>query len=269
MDAPAEKRREERLAISSINLPFLGSRDEDQACFQYIIMDISKSGLKFAIPRWLVNRERVKKGDRINFHLPLNIGKNFYDQGVIVWTEWDDSIDGEICGTVLENTTQSPYPVFISLEAASIAASFDDFTFKDDLLCGVMKDTALLKQGVAIYLGHLIPFFSRISMYPQEEYPKLKESFLVDVRDRAIENHARLESLSKTIKGQMKSYSEMAKFVDLEELRAMIESEIYVEIFKIVFQSESIMPYLNAIKELEKRLYFNYNTIVMLYIHAL
>jgi hypothetical protein len=269
MGTPAERRREERLSISSINLPFLGSREEDQACFQYIIMDISKSGLKFAIPRWLVNRESLKKGDRINFHLPLNIGKNFYNQGVIVWTAWDDSIDGETCGAILENTTQSPYPVFISLEEASISVSFDDFTFKYNLFCGVMKDTALLKQGVAIYLGHLIPFFSRISMYPQEEYPKLKESFLTDVRDRAIENHAKLESLSRTIKDQMKSYSEIPKFVDLEGLRAMIESEIYVEIFRIAFQSESIMPYLNAIKELEKRLYFNYNTIVMLYVHAL
>jgi len=52
-------------------------------------------------------------------------------------------------------------------------------------------------------------------------------------------------------------------------LRGVVASEIYVDIFKAAFADANINPYLNAIKDLEKRLYFNYNTIVLLYLRSL
>jgi hypothetical protein len=126
-----------------------------------------------------------------------------------------------------------------------------------------------LKKGIDIYLEHLIIFFSRISGYPQEEYPQLRESLLVDIHNRVKEHCAQLEELYEKIRNKTILQPEVAKYIDLEELRSIIESEIYIEIFRIAFSNESVMSYLNAIKNLEKRLYSNYNTVVLLYIHSL
>ena len=92
----------------------------------------------------------------------------------------------------------------------------------------MIKDTAFLKKGVEIYLGHLIPFFSRISKYPPRDYPGLKESLLEDVHGRIREHFDQLEGLYARIREETPSQSDIARFIDLEELRAMVESEIYI-----------------------------------------
>jgi len=63
----AEKRKEQRISIDVINLPFLGSKEEDHLCFQYLLTDVGRSGVRIAIPKWVVNRELIRKGDIINF----------------------------------------------------------------------------------------------------------------------------------------------------------------------------------------------------------
>lgn len=264
-----ERRNEKRFDIGSINLPFLGTREEDHSCFQYIIVDMSRGGIRFVVPNWVVNREKIKKDDVINFHLPLHIKDNYYNQSVILWTKWDEALQGEICGARLGSIEKPQYPAFISIEPSSISVSLDYFDKDGNLLCNVIKDTAFLKRGVDIYLEHLITFFSRISGYPQEEYPQLKESLLVDIHNKVKEHCRQLEELYERIKNKTILQSETAKYIDLEELRTIIESEIYIEIFRIAFSNESVMSYLNAIKNLEKRLYSNYNTVVLLYIHSL
>jgi hypothetical protein len=264
-----ERRSEKRFDIGSINLPFLGTREEDHSCFQYIIVDMSRGGIKFVVPNWVVNREKIQKDDVINFHLPLHIKDNYYNQSVILWTKWDEALQGEVCGARLSSIERPQYPAFISIEPASISVNLDYFDKDGNLLCNVIKDAAFLKKGIDIYLEHLIIFFSRISGYPQEEYPQLRESLLVDIHNRVKEHCAQLEELYEKIRNKTILQPEVAKYIDLEELRSIIESEIYIEIFRIAFSNESVMSYLNAIKNLEKRLYSNYNTVVLLYIHSL
>jgi len=264
-----ERRSEKRFDIGSINLPFLGTREEDHSCFQYIVIDISRGGIKFVVPNWVVNREKIQKDDIINFHLPLHIKDNYYNQSVILWTKWDEALQGEVCGARLSNIEKPQYPAFISIEPASMSVNLDYFDKDGSLLCSVIKDAAFLKKGVDIYLEHLIIYFSRISGYPQEEYPQLRESLLVDIHNKVKEHCTQLEELYTKIKEKDIPQSEVAKYIDLEELRSIIESEIYIEIFRIAFSNESVMSYINAIKNLEKRLYSNYNTIVLLYIHSI
>ncbi len=264
-----DRRKERRLDISSVNLPFLGTRGEDHSSFQYLIMDLSRSGIGFAIPNWVVSREGIRTGDTVNFHLPINIEEHYYNQGVILWTKWDDAIGSETCGALLGSRGRPSYPVSISIESGSVSVDLEEFEVRDSLLCRVIKDTAFLKKGVDIYLGHLIPFFSRISRYPSKEYPQLKDFLLSDVKMRVREHCDQLEALYMKTRQETPAQTDIARFIDLEELRAMVESEIYIEIFKAAFSDESVVPYLNAIKDLEKRLYFNYNTIVMLYVHSL
>jgi len=251
----AEKRKEQRIIIDVINLPFLGSKEEDHLCFQYLLVDVNRSGVRIVIPKWVVNRELIRKGDIINFHIPFEVEKNFYDQGIIVWSQWDDTIQSEVYGVSVENSKSLPYP--------------EPRVTSENIVVKLLKDSMLLKKGVHIYLGHLIPLFSRITKYSQSEYPQLKTVFLEDVRGRISEHHLNLQDLyEKSIK-EINTTSDIPKLIDLEELRAIIESEIYVEIFNITFSDEHIKPYLNAIKKLENRLYSNYNIIVMLYVNAL
>jgi hypothetical protein len=146
-----EKRKEQRVGIDVINLPFLGSKEEDHLCFQYLMVDVSSSGARIAIPKWVVNRELIRKNDIINFHLSFEVEKNFYDQGRIVRTQWDDDIQSEIYGVSVENVKPLPCPGPHALSENTVAK--------------LLKDSMLLKKGVYIYLSHLIPLFSRITKY--------------------------------------------------------------------------------------------------------
>jgi len=264
-----ERRSEKRFNVGSINLPFLGTKEEDHSCFQYVVIDMSRGGIKFVVPNWVVNRTKINKDDVINFHLPLHIKDNLYNQSVILWTRWDEAFQGEVCGAQLSSVERPLYPAFISIESSWTSISFDYLDKDGNLLCNVIKDAAFLKKGVDIYLEHLITFFSRTSGYPEEEYPQLRESLLVDIHNRVKAHCAQLEDLYEKVRSKTILQSEVAKHIDLEELRSIVESEIYIEIFRIAFSNESVMSYLNAIKNLEKRLYSNYNTVVLLYIHSL
>ncbi len=252
-----EKRREKRFNIEMINLPFLGTKEEDNLCFQYLLLDVSKSGAKIAIPEWVVNRERIRENDVINFHIPFEIENNLYDHGEIIRIQWDDAVKSDIFG------------VSVKHQKSVTSSAWRTYAFSENSIIKLLKDSMLLKKGVYIYIGHLIPFFSRITKYSPSEYPELKVVFLEDVRRRIDEHYNGLQDLFENAKIHLKSLSDMSKVVDLEKLRADVESEIYVEIFNITFSDEHIRPYLDAIKKLENRLYSNYNMIVMFYANSL
>jgi len=249
------KRKEQRFIIDEVNLPFLGSKEQDHLCFQYLMLDVSESGARIAIPKWVVNRELIRKNDIVNFHLPFKVKNNFYDHGEIVWTQWDDNLQSEVYGVSVRNIK----PI----------AHHESGALPENIVVKLLKDSMLLKKGVYIYLGHLIPFFSRITKYSPADYPQLKAIFLEDVRKKIYEHHLILQKMYEQAKWEIKTASEISKFVELEELRGTIESEIYIEVFDIAFSDENIGPYLNAIKKLENRLYTNYNMIVALYADSL
>lgn len=251
-----DNRREHRKGLDEINLPFLGSKEADNICFQYLLLEVSPNGARIAIPKWVVNREFIKNGDIINFHLPFEVGGRYHNQGKIVWSKWDDNSQSELCGVYVENKNQPLY-------------TGEPLYPPEKCVVKLLKDSMLLKKGVHIYLGHLIPYFSRITRYSQKDYPQLKAIFLEDVRARVMEHYLNIQGLYESAKKEICAASDIAKFIDLEELRTNIESEIYVEVFNIAFSDENIKPYLNAIKKLENRLYFNYNMIVIFYINSL
>ena len=264
-----ESRREERFTIDSIVLPFVGSREEDHVCFEYLPLDISHHGLKIAIPKWLVSRERMAKDSSVNMHVPFKLNDEVFSRGKIVWAQWDDAMQAQLCGIYMEKKTPAYYPIFISIATKEIAIDLQDFSSKEDLLIRVLKDSFLLKKGVLIYLKHLVSYFSRITKYPTKEYPQLKTFLFDDIMDRVKRNQGKLESLYERMTMDVRHQKNIAVHLDLEELRSFMESEIHVDLLKITFQTDKILPYLNAVKELEKKLYYNYNTIVMIYIRSL
>ncbi|HOV87379.1 MAG TPA: PilZ domain-containing protein [Syntrophobacteraceae bacterium] len=264
-----ERRTEPRFEFTSIVLPFLGSRVEDHLCFEYIPLDISTHGLKLAIPRWVVSRERLRDGDEVNLHVPFRLREGNFSRGRIVWSRWDDVHQGQVCGVRMEKAGHRHCRVFFDLDTREFGIDLKQFASPEDLALKVLKDSILLKRGVLIYLNHLVPYFSRVTPYPTDEYPLLKSLFLDDVKRKIEENIQKLEALHRKALEELPSGTEIPVFLDLEELRSLMESEIYLDLFKITFSTEAVLPLLSAIKELEERQYVNYNTLVMLYIRSL
>lgn len=260
--------REPRISIQSINLPFLGT-SEDHTPFQYLLLDISQQGVKIAMPRWVVSRETLHEGTRVHLHAPFRVGDRLYAQGQVRWAKWDESMQSQVCGIQIEENRFLHYSPPIYLEPSGVHIDLGAYASIQDLLARTIQDAALLKRGVLIYLNHLIPYFSRIGDYPHKEYPKLKETFLKDMTERVEAHRAHLDSLRLEIRQNPALASDIVSYLDLEELREWMESEIPMGIMEMTFESEAAKPYLVAIKELEKRLYANYNALVMLFLRAL
>jgi hypothetical protein len=262
-----EQRLEKRLAVTSFTLPFLGTREADHQTFQYMLIDTSRRGAGIALPRWALARERLNVNDAVNLHMPFHLHGETFDSGTVTWAKWRNDLDAQTCGVHLERPVPAYYPVRLSLEGGGVEVDLTEFTGQTGLLARVIKDAFFLKKGVHIYLRHLVPYFSRIGGFTQEEYEALKSMFLDDVVEKVDQHQKELDELHQ-IAAQLDD-AETAAIVDLEGMRSMVESELYLELFRIAFESEMVGQYLDAIKTLERRLYYNYNTCVMLYLRSL
>lgn len=262
-------RREQRHEFHSVVLPFLGSREEDHLCFEYIPLDISAHGIRITIPQWVVSREKLRNEDAVDLHVPFRLNDANFSQGKIAWSKWDDQLQAEAYGIRLDRKTPLHCPVFIAFETREVGIDLQNFASEEDLALKILKDAVLLKKGVLVYLNHLVPYFSRVTLYPTREYPMLKEFLLDDVRQRIKGNVQKLEALHERAQREFERGTIVSAFLDLEEFRAAVESEIYLELFRITFASDAILPFLSAIKTLEKRQYGNFNTMVLLYIKSL
>ena len=266
----SNQRHEQRTVIDSLVFPFLGSRELDHAFFQYLPIDISSAGLQLIIPKWVVDRDHLRNTDRINLHVPFRLGEDVYSEGVVAWSRWDEEAGGQRCGVAMDQKVRAYYPIFIELGTnPSIGLNLQDFKTTGQLLLQLLKDAILLKKGVRIYLNYLASYFSRIVDVSAEDYRQLKTFLFEDYDNRIKANQAKLEALRELVRGVENMEKEMARYVDLEELRQMMESEIHLEVLKSALASEIALPMLNAIKTLEKKQYANYNAIVMLYVQSL
>ena len=267
-DNSAENRREERLSVESLSLPFLGTRLADFQAFQYIILDTSESGAGIVIPQWVMARERVNHGERVGLNLPFKMNRHLYNQGSVAWERWDGDIQGQKLGIHLDKTVPTYYPVHIDLGSGDLQVSLDTFKSDGDLLIRVIKDAFILKKGVKIYYSHLLPYFSRVAGVSKGEFEELKELFLSDVANRLETNLTGLEEIYRNAASLDLSGGRAAAFLDLEQLRTFVESEFYAELFASAFPGEMVNQYIDAIKILEQRLFYNYNTAVMLYMRS-
>jgi hypothetical protein len=266
----AERRKEERHAVDSILLPFLGTRENDQGAFEYLLSNLSASGVGISIPRWLVSREHLKEGDRINLHIPFRRSERFYTRGTVMWERWDAEQEAQFCGLRMQSSLRPPYyPVYISLLQGDVHLDLQRFRSTENLIQRILKDAYLLKRGILIYLRHLVPFFYRIGEYPIEEYPELKETLLDDIRHRVESNALWLEDLYDTALREHWEQEELPVALDLGKLRETMESEVQRDLLATVFETGAVRPYLDAIYELEKKQSHLFNTLVMLYIQVL
>ncbi len=260
-----EKRTEDRLSLDMAILPFLGSREEDHNPFQYILQDISQNGVRIAIPSWVQTREKLYQGDRINLHLPYKFKGQSRNQGKVVWASWDSEADAQVCGVSLDMSFPETYPVFISLETQEMVIGLERFESANQLLLLILKDMALLKRGMLIYLGHLATYFSRVSKFSREDYALFRNLVINDIKTGMQRNSAYLDSLYSRAWSMHSRSRDFLEILDVDEVRKSVESEVYVELFSSVLDIETVNMFLMALKTLEKKSYNNYNTLMMVY----
>lgn len=269
MNQEKDRRREIRAPLTMITLPFVATREADHQPFEYVLQDLSPSGARFAIPNWAANRDRLQVDDIVRLHLPLRSDRVFSGAGKVVRVYWDEPLFAQICAVSLLRKEPLEAPVSISTASAEIIYDSHLVESLPSLISRAVMDCIFLKKGVAIYLKHLIPYFSRIGGYDHQEYSQLKAAVLEDMRRQALEEHERLTGIHKRISRLCARTEDIPRQLNLEELRSLIESGINPDIFEAAFESELVEPYVSAIKELEKKLYTNFNTVVIYYLLSL
>jgi hypothetical protein len=255
--------------LPSIVLPLLGTRASDFTPFQYMPLSLRDRTFVFSIPRWVVSREVLHEGDKLHFHLNLNSDEREYSEGIIAVHHPEDLELGDIYDVQL--SADSFYPHSVRIQPGE--GQGVDLLLRDPhnpllLTKRLLKDSSLLKRGINVYLKHLSPFFSRISEYPSEDYPMFQQTVLADILGKVTEHELILVGYLSEL-GRLSSVQELPSVFDLEELRTAIESEIYFDLFRVIFEVEAPLLYLRSIKELEKKLYANYNALTVLYSKAL
>lgn len=272
--------------IASITFPFLGSF-KDGELFEYLLLSLDAEIVEIALLEWFINRAKLHIDDEVELHLPTlpntehQVKKNI--PGVVIAAKHSEELRGDIYQIAFSNAESGQeinshgLDQFPSQEQSSESLIM--------VLVGLIKDSMLLKSGIRVYFKHLIPYFSRISNYSSRDYMQLAKYFLHDIEMHIIANVDKLEKLYQLIQQKLVELVEVPVYVDLEELRAVMESEVSLPLFNAVFSrgnrtggkeqcdihgEDGIMAmYLNAIKSLEKRLYSNYNNIVMIYLKSL
>jgi len=263
-----ESRQFLRVGIESVVLPFVGTRTADYQPFQYLLRDMSQGGVGIGIPRWLASKERLNLGDEINLHVPFSMDGAILGIGEVVRAHWDPENDEQVIGIRLTRNSPNTYGVFFEGSSRDIAFELGREGL-EGLLARVIKDSVLLKRGILIYLRHLASYFSRMSDYTPEEYELFRETVIEDIRGR-VEKHAEyLGELHQICCDKSASAASGFERMDLEDLRQAMEPELYLDLFRATLGRETAQLYLRAIKELEGKLFSNYNTIVMLYIGTL
>jgi hypothetical protein len=89
------------------------------------------------------------------------------------------------------------------------------------------------------------------------------------VRNQVQANATQLEQWYSECLAQEPPKDDAIGELDLEELREAMEPELYLDLFESALGVGDAKTYLVAIKESEKRLFYNYNTLVMLFIRIL
>ncbi|MGE4262969.1 MAG: PilZ domain-containing protein [Desulfovibrio sp.] len=260
------QRREKRLDVDSVVLPFLGSRAADYQTFEYLLQDVSPGGVGLCLPRWLTARELLRQGERVHLHLPFELGGRMLQSGVVSWARWDEDEESQMAGVLLDAAAPTLYPVFLSMASQQISIDLAGFNGLERILARVLKDSMLLKRGILVYLKHLSAYFSRVCDLDREEYLMFRESIMDEVRQH-VQTH--MASLSDLLRQAEENGEAALERLDLDELRRAMDPELYIDMFSAALGDETVRLFLKAVKELERKLLSNYNTCVLLYINSL
>ena len=118
------RRTEQRLPIDLGSTPFLGSRESGQPTFAYLLRDVSPSGVGMIVPP-RQGMVPLEVGEWINFHLPFQLNKKYYNQGVVRWQQ--NVPKGQMCGAHLERRVPLKYPIYVGFETGQVHFILEGF----------------------------------------------------------------------------------------------------------------------------------------------
>ena len=265
MEAPdfKDQRREARISLSTVSLPFLGIRDAEHLTFEYFLLDASPSGIQLSIPEWVSAWNKLKTEDEITLFLPLKVGGATLNKGRILWLKRDEETREQNCGAQMDGGSRPGAGNFFLESDGTIRwqGSSPHQGFKD-YIATLLKDSSLLKKNILIYLSHLVPYFSRI-VKDRDRYPEIRDLIFDDIRRQVEEHHLRLKELAGKVSQARDVLSGFSEIGDFANLRRLMDSELDKNLFRMIFEKETVLWYLEEIKQLENRLYFNFNSLVL------
>jgi hypothetical protein len=260
------RRSEQRIPIDLGSAPFLGSRENGQPSFAYLLRDVSSSGVGVVLP---LRDQMVPLAvdEMINFHLPFQLNKRFYNQGVIRWCK--TMPETQVCGAHLERRAPLRYPIYVAFETGDIRFVLDEFGISSlkDLIERILEDSFYLKRGIGIYFEHLAPYFARHGRLRIEKELGTGEDLVMRIRRQIQENILALDGL-KTSAIKRTGEQPFPDRADLESIRAAIALELNLKVLSERFSALTVLPYLRSVRLLEHQLYTNFNTLVLLHLRT-
>lgn len=257
-----------------LRLPFLGRRANDEI-FQYILIKLDAQSALIAIPSWLSQRIDLEEEEDVHLHLTSLASDTYAIQG---------SIEGKVDILASRREEYGRLYRLLFKEPLQLSAVKQKEIIDEKSALKLVKDTLFLKNGIFIYLKHLIPFFSRLLLFSGDRFEKIKDLLFKDTQDHVLANMKKLESLHKELKAELTHFKELPSLIDLEAFGEIVKSEIDSMLYQLAIEGDlplmtkpqeksytmrSYKIYLHAIKVLEGRLYSNYNQMVCLYTKAL
>jgi PilZ domain len=264
---PEDARRSEpRIPIDIGVVPFLGSRENGQQNFSFLLRDVSSSGVG-VIVRLRQGMTPLELDETVNFHLPFQLNKEFYNQGVIRWQQAIS--EGQACGARLEKRVPLRYPIYVAFETGDIRFVTEEFGIPslENLIIQILEDAFYFKKGVGIYFEHLAPYFARHSLVKVEKRSSTDENLVTRIRSQIQENIRIIEAL-KIKASESTANGSFPGIADLETLRAATALELNLEVLSERFSASTILPYLKSVGLLSHQLYTNFNTLVLVHLHA-
>jgi PilZ domain len=260
------RRSEPRIPMDLGSAPFLGSRENGQPSFAYFLRDVSSSGVGVIVPL-LAGMAPLQIGESVNFHLPFQLNKKFYNQGVIRWQKI--SPEGQMCGARLEKRVPLRYPIYVAFETGDIRFAVEEFAIGSmkDLIEQILEDAFYLKKGIGIYFEHLAPYFTRHGRLRTEKKSGANGSLMDRIRQKIQENVRTVEAL-KSRATDRTAEQPFPSAADLELLRAAIALELNLKVLSERFNASTVLPYLRSVRLLEHQLYTSFNTLVLLHLQT-
>jgi PilZ domain len=260
------RRSEPRIPIDSGSAPFLGSRENGQPSFAYLLRDVSSSGVGVIVPRW-AGTASLEIGESVNFHLPFQLNTKFYNQGVIRWQKI--APEGQMCGAHLEKRVPLRYPIYVAFETGDIRFAVEEFGIPSmkDLIEQILEDAFYLKKGISIYFEHLAPYFTRHGRLRIEKESGANGTLIDRIRQQIQENVRTVEAL-KSRTADRTAEQPFPSAADLESLRPAIALELNLQVLSETFNPSTVLPYLRSVRLLEHQLYTSFNTLVLLHLQT-
>lgn len=264
-EQPSEdwRRSEARIPIDLGSTPFLGSRENGWSTFAYLLRDVSPSGVGLIVPP-KPGLVALEVGEWINFHLPFQLNKKFYNQGMVRWQQ--NVPKGQMCGAHLEKRVPLRYPIYVGFETGEIQFTIEEFGIEsvEALIERILEDAYYFKRGLAIYFEHLAPYFKRHSLTSQTKGAHMDESVVPRIRAHIAENIQIIEKLWALSRTAERTFPDVE---DLGTLRSAVDFEVSLPVLSGTFDASTVRPYLRSVGLLRHQLYSNYNTLVLVHRH--